>query len=803
MTAPPRRTLERFVGFLIRFRMPLLGLAVLLTFVALPIARQIEFDQRIESLYAADDPVLTDFLASKSWFGGDEFVIFAYEDQQLYEGESTKVSDVSEERMKQLARELKQVPGVIEDSFQQLWLSTRLPYRRDDVRKLLTGVLVGEDLQTTAIVFRLAPEQLGQDLAESPATSLEQVQQNASAAVSIDDGSSDDPDGDVDSAGFEEELFQPKEVVSRGETIRRIREIAARQNFPIYIAGEPIQIHDMFRYVEEDGDKLFRFSLMLLATVLFVFFRSLRWVAIALLVVWSTIVWTEAGLVLAGVQLSMVSSMLNSLVTIVGVATVTHLTVRFQDRVQRAAAEDALRQTLTELLPAVFWTCATTAVGFAALLSSSITPVRSFGLMMSVAMLVVLISVCMIVPGSVLLGRFAPHQPSTRNSLLAPMLGGVSHLIERRPRSLVVITLVLVTFSAFGLRRIRVETDFSKNFDASSPIVTSLEFVEQRLGGAGTWEVNFPAPAELNDEYLLRVQRLADRLRELEGVGPGKLRKVICVTDGLDLVMFARGKMAAKKFEMLKSFQPEFANSLYSPESGRMRILLRAEEQQSAETKNELIARVQQIAHEEFSQPEDQPHTTGIYVLLTFLIDSLMSDQLVSFGLAAAGVVTVMTIAFRSLSIGLISLVPNLFPIILVIGTMGWVGVPINIATAMIASVSMGLTVDNSIHFLHSFHESRADGMSVQDALRAAHVTVGKALVFANLALIAGFSVLTLSHFIPLVYFGVLVSVAMFGGLLGNLILLPLMLQWRSRVDSPADERQFRHETGADRTVSD
>jgi len=155
-----------------------------------------------------------------------------------------------------------------------------------------------------------------------------------------------------------------------------------------------------------------------------------------------------------------------------------------------------------------------------------------------------------------------------------------------------------------------------------------------------------------------------------------------------------------------------------------------------------------------------------------------LRDQLVSFALAAVGISLMMMVAFHSVRIGLISLIPNLFPIVLVIGTMGWIGLPINIATAMIASVSMGLTVDSSIHYISGYRRARKRGSDVTQALRETHRGVGRALVFANVALIVGFSVLTLSHFIPLIYFGILVSVAMFGGLMGNLFLLPMLLRW-------------------------
>jgi hypothetical protein len=355
----------------------------------------------------------------------------------------------------------------------------------------------------------------------------------------------------------------------------------------------------------------------------------------------------------------------------------------------------------------------------------------------------------------------------------------------------------IMGFSAIGFQRLDVETDFSKNFRESSPIVRSLTFFEDKMGGAGTWEVNFPAPKKLDSQYLKHVEELARLLRE-EFVrnGEGEITKVVAITDALKEIpppvvrLVLKQKMTIdERLEMMAKFQPEFTQSLYHPDQGRMRIVLRSREQQQSAVKLLLITRVESVVAKWWAENDDlsrefpnaKPKATGLYVLLAFLIDNLLKDQLVSFGLAALGITSMMMIAFRSSLIGIASLIPNLFPILLVIGGMGWLGVPINIATAMIASVSMGLTVDSSIHYISGYRRARLAGLSVDEALQQTQGQVGRALMFANLALIVGFSVLTLSHFIPLVYFGVLVSVAMAGGLVGNLVLLPLLLGWIDR----------------------
>jgi predicted RND superfamily exporter protein len=398
--------------------------------------------------------------------------------------------------------------------------------------------------------------------------------------------------------------------------------------------------------------------------------------------------------------------------------------------------------------------------------------------MMCVGSMMVLVAVVLILPGGAILGwesggrRFALGE-----EYLARELARLSLWVDGHPRIVAAATGAVFALAAVGFVRLEIETDFSKNFRASSPVVRALEFVETRLGGAGTWEVNFPAPQELTDEYLDRVRDLAVRLREIGANGGPRLTKVAAITDVLDLVPSSRlfsEVTIEEKLEQIKEFQPEYEKNLYNPKAGRMRLVLRAHERQDSASKVFLIEEVGRIAREEF----DGAKTTGLFVLMTYIIESLLRDQLVSLALASAGVAAMMAVAFGGVRIGLLSLVPNFLPIALVVGFMGWSGMPINIGTAMIASVSIGFTVDFSIHYLTGFQQARRSGADFKSALVETNQGVGRALVFASLALIAGFSVLTLSHFLPMVHFGALVSIAMVGGLIGNLALMPLLLRW-------------------------
>ena len=350
-----------------------------------------------------------------------------------------------------------------------------------------------------------------------------------------------------------------------------------------------------------------------------------------------------------------------------------------------------------------------------ALLSSDVGPVSSFGTMMAIGSMIVPIAAAFVLPGGILLGQLSPdpgRAPSEHN--LAHFLGQMIQWFYRHRMSVGGVSILLAIFTTVGMLRLKVETDFSRNFHKSSPIIRSLDFVEEHLGGAGTWEVNFPAPPleagdgskVLGDTYLRKVRSLADRLRELENAdGDRQLTKVVAVTDLMDLVPGSSDtpEQIQKKFESIGKRNPEFVPGLYNPGAQRMRIVLRALERQPSEEKVALIKNVEMMAAEEFGKA----HSTGLFVLLAFLIEDLLRDQMVSFIWAAVSIGIMMLIAFRSWRIGLVCMVPNVLPLVILMGMLGWLGVPINIGTAMIAAVAIGLTVDASIHYVYEYNRAQ------------------------------------------------------------------------------------------------
>ncbi|MCA9084889.1 MAG: MMPL family transporter [Planctomycetaceae bacterium] len=745
---------------LIAARNVLLVIAAALVLAAIPLSDRLEFDQRIESFFADDNPDLQMLKQSRTVFGGDEFVIVAWTEPRLFDidGETyppslnavleedvlLRVSDTAAERIRGLAEKLNQIPGVNSGKTQHLAdfldAAPRFKNSRRAMLRLFEGTLIGRDGQTTGILLELLPEQ--------------------------------------------------NSAVGREVTFEEIRKTASAFSADVAVAGEPVQVFDMFQLVEEDGQQLFLVSLVILSVVLTVMFRGLRWTLMPVGLVLGSVVATRAALYLMGAELSMVSSMLSSLVTVIGIATCMHVIVHYRDlRTEHPVDENSASgrfhpvavETLKEMAAPVFWTCVTTAVGFGSLFVSQITPVRSFALMMCLGTAVVLVGCAVIFPATLASGsRLRLPAKVPLEDWLSRILHQTCGAVERHPVLSGILCLVLFVGAVPGVFRLQVETDFSRNFKDSSTIVQALRFVESRLGGAGSWEIAFDTPEQLTDRFLEDIQRLTDRLRSL--TRDDDSIRVLSLTDVTDLPPRVLGPV--KALERIQVRQPDLIRSFYREDQHRMRIVIRSMEQQNSESKLKQIHDVRRTVEEFFRElnpePPANPTTSGMFIMLAELILSLLEDQLHSFVVATVGILICMTVAFGSLRIGILSLLPNIFPVAVLMGLLGWMGSPVNIGTAMITSVSMGITVDSTIHYITAFERARRN-MRVTDALQVAHGGAGRALVFAYLALIAGFTVLTASRFVPLIYFGALLSLSMVGGIFGDLVLLPLLLRWTTQ----------------------
>ncbi len=278
---------------------------------------------------------------------------------------------------------------------------------------------------------------------------------------------------------------------------------------PGLIAGEPVMVNDGYRFVEQDGRRLGWATTLLLAGVIIVCFRSVRWVIIPIIIVQLTLLWTKAVLVVSHLRLSMVSSMLTAVVTVVGIATVIHIIVRFREaRAGGRSPREALVGALTILILPIIWSCCTDAAGFGSLLVTNVGPVRDFGLMMAIGSLLVIVSVLLVLPALALAGRAASDpQRAWGEQALDVGLDRLVQGVEHHPWLVGGGAIFITAICSAGIFNLRVESDFTKNFRSGSEIVRSYAFVEENLGGAGVWDVMLPAPDKLDYDYLHRVHQ--------------------------------------------------------------------------------------------------------------------------------------------------------------------------------------------------------------------------------------------------------------------------------------------------------
>lgn len=787
MLGPTRRSNQ----FLIAWRYPLFFVGIALAAAAYFPSRNIQFDRSVENMFSPNDPILPPYLQLKRQFGGNEVVLAVYEDPELMQADGRGIKRLAtiSERMKAVAGvkdvlSLAEVNALLENLQQSKgltdffnrgpkdnWKGPPILNPKSDLsrgyREMFEGYTHGTDGKTVALACMLRPQS---------------ARAGGEAATDI----------------------------SRRHTIEDLRRIVISLPdglAPGVLAGEPVMVTEGFKLLEADGQSLGLWSTLLVGLTIVICFRSLRWLLVPIAVVQWTVVVTQALLALSGMRLSMVSSMLTAIVTVVGVATVVHLIVRYREfRAEGRLPREAFQTAATLLIWPIIGAIMTDVAGFGSLWVSDVGPVKDFGTMMVLGSVLVLPAVALLVPTLALFGAREREQQGSHNTWAERRLDlGLSRLlatVQQRPKLTAAMTLLVAALAAAGLFRLEVESDFTRNFKPGSRVVSWYEYVETHLGGAGVWDVLIPAPKVLDEAYLGKVRTLETQLRSIRlepkqpGGEPASLTKVISLVDALDAAK-ADPTLASLPVEMrvqgMSLVMPTFMGALQGrDDQGErwLRIMLRARERQPAQQKRELINEVTRVAQQAFpaidasgngNKAIPTAEVTGFFVLLTRLIESMLRDQWTSFGVASAGVAMMLLIAFRNLRWTLIALVPNALPILMVMGLLGWLGLKINMGAAMIAAVSMGLSVDSSIHYLAGYRVERVAGRSVSDSLHIVQQSVGRAAVLSTIALIVGFLVLCTSEFVPTIYFGALVSLAMLGGLVGNLIVLPLLLHWTEK----------------------
>jgi hypothetical protein len=556
-----------------------------------------------------------------------------------------------------------------------------------------------------------------------------------------------------------------------------------RTGTQFYLGGNVITDAEVSIIIEKDMYTFFPLSLILASLLLFVIFKSAYDVLFPLLSVLCALHWTLAMKGIFDSPITPVSTTLFALITVIGVANSIHLTSQFKKEL--AHTNDSYRAMLNTFRRAgiaCFYTSVTTAMGFGSLSVSSLPVIREMGLFAAFGILSAFFCSMVIVGFGLMLRGRKQMTGAVRTLDLSALLVPIAEINRRYPVWIIAVSLVVTGIMALGIQRIEVESSMIDYLKESTRLRKDAEFIDTHLMGISSIEILIDGEEGdfKNPEILQRIQNFQDHIEQFESVA-----KTYSLTDYIQLINRALHEDSAAYFSIPPSREAVAQSLLLYEMSGGnetedfvsipydlARISIRTKRMKQAE-RDSLFGEINSFLDIHFKGRDRA--ITGFDNLVHETTDRIVSTQVKSLSLAFGIILVIMCLVFGFYG-GIISILPNIFPIIFLLGTMGYVGFRLNIATAIIASIAIGIVVDDTIHYFSHFRYALSETRDKNRALHRAHLSVGSALCFTSSILIGGFLTFVLSETKILMHYGILSSVAVITALLGDLFLGPVLL---------------------------
>ncbi len=602
-----------------------------------------------------------------------------------------------------------------------------------------------------------------------------------------------------------------------------------RDKAEVFLGGPSMITADMIDFIRSDL-QLFGIGIVLfIILTLVVIFRQLRWVVLPLTVCVLTLVMMLGWLSWIDWRLTVISSNFVALLLITTLALTIHLVVRYRELLlsdRTLGQRELVRQTVISMARPCLYTVLTTVVAFISLVVSDIRPVIDFGWMMTIGLSLALLLAFVVIPAGMILWGKGNSTGKVDNS--AQLTAVFSRFTERHGNLILMFAVVLGGIASYGISQLKVENRFIDYFKPHTEIYQGLSVIDAKLGGTTPLDIILEAPAYA-DIPLVLGQRNGENNDSEYGSGedpfaeddpfgeddpfaetdPNKqensywfsragledLEKIHAYLDGLaeigrvDSLVTAfqvANDLTGRRLNdlelafMRRSLSPELEKFLISPylndHDNQARITMRTVEGDGSLNRNELLAEIESYLIDEIGLQPEQFRLSGLQVLYNNMLQSLFRSQIVTLGTVFLGIMVMFIVLFRSFTISLIAILPNMLAAGIVLGSMGLVGIPLDMMTITIAAITVGIGVDHAIHYLTRFKREFAVDHDYLGAMHRAHASIGLALFYTSITIIVGFSILAFSNFMPSVYFGLLTALAMFVALLGSLTLLPKLI---------------------------
>ena len=766
--------------------------AVALLLAALVIeGKPVYYEQSIRSFFAANDPALIDYQKASAAFGDDNLVFVSYEDPAL-------MTPGGMDRVAELSRDIgsRQIKGVARvesiDAMPLLWkvddgliaMDAMPGFARNlalgAMRKAIKNVdITGSNALAVGGSVRSADAKgladLKARLVKHPLFVGTLIDANAKGTALV-------------------VRLQDLDEFSLKDGVREIRAradaFATRHGLgrPA-VVGPPVLLADGFTSIDVDGRRLAIVGMVLIGLVTLSATQSLWWALIPLMAGWA--VWLATSWVLAtfDIRLSLSGGPLVAQIIVLTMPAASHLAIHYRDERRREAdAWVAARSTLAAVSSPVLWCAATGAIGYGALVTSSVVPIRQFGWIMGLCTLLAALLVMVISPAAMV--------PPFRLGL-ATRLGSASKVgrgmewitewVYEHPVRVIVAVVAVVLPLAAGMGRLTYETNFINAFKPRTRVVEDYATVESRLGGIGLVQVLVPVPGPIDPATLDKFRAVERGLLEGDSNRP-RASQALSLSTILDpdrrieaLPAASAARILAAKLELIAaSPQAELLKNFLNPATKQARIIVRLVEQQPAPDKSAIFADATRLARTAFG---DGSYLTGLSYLMTRTTEGIIRTQWTTFFWSVLGILIMLTVALRGPLLAALAIIPTLLSVSLVLGLMGWLGIRLDMATALVASVALGLSVDDTFHCLLQFRRLRA-GLPFRDGLFASYLVTGPGVLLSSSAVAVGFLALRLSEFVPFSNFGAMVAIATAGSTVGNLLLLPACLTLGDRLAS-------------------
>ncbi len=597
------------------------------------------------------------------------------------------------------------------------------------------------------------------------------------------------------------------------DNIENIREIISRyQEYgSLHLGGVPMIADDMITFIKNDliifGVGVFLF----LVGMLTIIFRKLRWVMLPLLSCFYAGLLMLGLLGLVGWNVTVISSNFISLMLIITMSMNVHLIVRYRqlrtDFPEYTQFELVLTTACKMVWPC-FYTALTTIMAFSSLVVSGIKPVIDFGWMMTIGLTVTFLTSFILFPALLVLLPRTSEQLNARDEFqFTPKLAS---LTEHHGNKVLLLTIILAVVSGIGITRLEVENSFINYFSEDTEIYQGLRLIDEKLGGTTPLDVVLnleKVPGEVDDdeddfedldalfggfeeeqeevwftpERMDTIKEVHDYLDSLPAVGKVlSLASIIRVGEEINEGEFDAFELAIVSKRMPEELKESMITPYISEENNEARINIRILDSLKDLRRKELLEQIKKDLVEKIKIAEDKIQITGILVLYNNMLQSLFKSQILTLGVVMAGIALMLVILFRSIPLAVIGIIPNVLAAAIILGLMGLLRIPLDMMTITIAAITIGIAVDNSIHYIYRFREEFPQTHDYVRTMHYCHANIGKAVFYTAVTIIIGFSILVLSNFIPTIYFGLLTALAMFIALFAALTLLPkLILIWK------------------------